>query len=232
MIKIAVCDDENAVCSEIEKILSEYAQNEGISVDVEVFNTGNGLIKNLEAGEDYGLIFLDIEIGDEKGSDIGNTIRNKLKNNLTEIVYISYYKKYAMSLFESDPLNFLIKPVTYENIYNVMQKYEKLIQIDKKYFEAVTGKYIKKIPLKNIIYFEQDGRYTTVVTDNGNYISHTYLKNIKTESPFLRIHKSIIINTRYAIEYRYNEILMENGDVKPIGRSYQKDLRKLIRSMI
>ncbi|MCD8239099.1 MAG: LytTR family DNA-binding domain-containing protein [Clostridiales bacterium] len=227
MFKIAVCDDENAVCTEIENFILKYAKEESLSVLVDTFNRGTELIQKLNEKEEYNLIFLDIEINSEKGSDLGNFIRNTLKNRSTEIVYISYYKDYAMSLFESRPLDFIIKPVTYEKIKHIMEKYIDLAGGDDKFFVIINGKLIQRVLLKNIMYFERSGIYTSVVMTEGRLLSHSSFDSIKAELPFVRVHKSFIANLKYVNEYKYSEMIMSNGDFVPVSRSHRPEIRKI-----
>ncbi|MCD7778493.1 MAG: LytTR family DNA-binding domain-containing protein [Clostridiales bacterium] len=227
MIKIAVCDDESAVCSEIEKFILKYAKEESLVVNVDIFSTGHELMKKLETGEEYGLIFLDIEINNENGSDIGNFIRNNLKNKSTEIVYISYHKGYAMSLFESSPLDFIIKPITYEKVKRMIEKYIGMVGSDNKFFTITSRKFVKRVLLKDILYFERSGLYTSVTTSDDKYLSHNRFNDIKSELPFFKVHKSFIVNLKHVDEYRYSEMIMSNGNFVPISRSHRQEIRKI-----
>ncbi|WP_312650271.1 hypothetical protein [Aminipila sp.] len=40
MFKIAICDDEEKVCAEMEEIILEYGQNSRLMLDVEVYYAG------------------------------------------------------------------------------------------------------------------------------------------------------------------------------------------------
>lgn len=47
-------------------------------------------------------------------------------DEITQIVYISGKSEYALELFDINPLNFLVKPLNYEKIEKVINKYLKL----------------------------------------------------------------------------------------------------------
>ncbi|MCD8216180.1 MAG: LytTR family DNA-binding domain-containing protein [Clostridiales bacterium] len=227
MIKIAVCDDENTVCSETEKFIFKYAKEEGLSVNADIYNTGKELVKKLEAGEEYELIFLDIKLNSENGSDIGKFIRTGLKNRTSEIVYISYYESYAMSLFESDPLDFIIKPITYDKVKHILEKYIELAGSDSKFFTVVNRKLVKRILSKDILYFERSGVNTSVITADEKYRSNHRFNDIEASLPFVRVHKSFIVNLKYVDEYKYSQMTMSNGDFVPISRSHRQEIRKI-----
>ena len=44
------------------------------------------------------------------GIELAERIRNELHNDYMQIVYVSSKQSYAMELFESHPLHFLVKP--------------------------------------------------------------------------------------------------------------------------
>ncbi|MGL5254506.1 MAG: hypothetical protein ACRC9L_05890 [Brevinema sp.] len=63
MINIAICDDDNAVCTQIESILLEYAKQVALPVEISVFYCGESFLDFLGRGKSFDLIFLDIELG-------------------------------------------------------------------------------------------------------------------------------------------------------------------------
>lgn len=60
MLRIAVVDDQNEICAQVEKMLMELSKEENIQVDIEVYYNGKQLCRALQEIF-YDLIFLDIE---------------------------------------------------------------------------------------------------------------------------------------------------------------------------
>ena len=71
----------------------------------------------------YDLIFLDIEFPKMDGIEIGKYIREIKKDNITQIVYVSGRKKYAMALFPVRPLDFIVKPLEDKQLERVIDIY-------------------------------------------------------------------------------------------------------------
>lgn len=42
----------------------------------------------------------------------------------------------------------------------------------------------------------------------------------------MRIHNSILVNSIYVSQFKYNEIKMINGELLPISQSRRQDIRK------
>ena len=106
MIKIAICDDNITLCSEIEEHLLLYAHKYGFRIEIDIFYSGQGMINYMHQGESFDLVYLDIELGEMKGIQVAEVIRNELKNETTQIIYISANDSYALELFETRPMNF------------------------------------------------------------------------------------------------------------------------------
>ncbi len=116
MFRVAICDDEKTICSQIEKVILDYQKDCAEEIDVLTFSSGEELHKIIKDGQAFDLIFLDIELDKLNGIEVGKIIREELNDNITQIVYISANKDYAMELFENRPLNFLVKPICCEKI--------------------------------------------------------------------------------------------------------------------
>ena len=62
MLKIAICDDDLGFTGSLENLVLEESQSMGIRVNTDVFSDGKTLLKSIQSGEGYGLIFIDIEM--------------------------------------------------------------------------------------------------------------------------------------------------------------------------
>ena len=78
MFKIAICDDEQAICSYIEDIILEYQREIHVDVEVEVFYSGKDLCRAIDHQQRFDLIFLDIEMNLLNGIEVGKKIREEL----------------------------------------------------------------------------------------------------------------------------------------------------------
>jgi ATP-dependent Clp protease ATP-binding subunit ClpB len=61
MYRIAICDDEQLICSQIENIVLQYAMEINEPIETQVFYSGEELCKFLAMGDGFDLIFLEIE---------------------------------------------------------------------------------------------------------------------------------------------------------------------------
>lgn len=98
-------------------------------INTDIFSDGPMLISELSSGVHYDIVILDICMPEKSGIDIGVYIREVMNDNISQIIYISSERQYAMELFKVQPLDFLIKPVEYDNLVNVLNKAVHLLGI-------------------------------------------------------------------------------------------------------
>ncbi len=228
MYKIGICDDNIAVCAEIEKYLLEYSQSQHLEMDIEVFINGKELIQALSSGEYlFHLLFLDIELGDTDGIMIGTALREEMQNEITKIVFISYQKDYAFQLFKIRPMDFLVKPIDYQKIYETMETYRKLFSGKKLFFEYRKGKGTYQVIQDQIICVKCEGKKIHLITPYKEIEFYGKMADASGQldsEKFWTIHKSFIINTDYVFEYGTEEIRLTNGECCPISRAYKKEI--------
>ena len=113
--KIAVCDDEQIICSTMYNKLQNLSKSKSVIFEIDCFTSGEELCDEIKH-TNYDLLFLDIELPKMNGVAVGQYIRETLKNETIQIAYISSKQEYAMELFEMRPINFLVKPLSEKQI--------------------------------------------------------------------------------------------------------------------
>ena len=230
MIDIAICDDDNVICSQVEHIILDYAARNFLKIDLSIFNSGESLLKSFDQEKSFDLIFLDIELGCMNGVEAGRQIRKVLKNYNTEIVYISGKDAYDRQLFDIQPLHFIPKPI---NPLTVIEDLKLAIERTQRlggYFTYQKGYDTHKIPINEIIYFESLNRENRIVFTTGEDFFYGKLEDTAlsvTKYQFVQIHRSYLINYNHIAILRYTEVVMSNGTVLPISRSKRHEFRKL-----
>lgn len=234
MIKLAVCDDEEFICTQLETILINLLNDMFVEYEIDIFYTGEALCKKLSE-EVYDMIFLDIELPLSSGIDIGQYIRETLQNDVIQIAYISAKKQYANDLFDFRPINFLIKPLDESKVKKVLDTYFRITKRNEQLFTYKKERTYYKVPINKIIYFENTKRKVKIVTTDSedefyDTIEKLYeqLKHYK----FLLVHKSYLINSKYIKTMTYEEVIMTNHIRIPISQSKRKEVRNIYTQII
>ncbi len=232
MFRVAICDDNQAICFDIEKIILDYQKNCSEKIDILVFSSGEELYRFIKEGQVFDLIFLDIELKKLDGIEVGRMIREELNDNIVQIVYISAKQDYAIELFENRPLNFLVKPICHEKIIKNLSFAMKLQKNNNLFFEFSYNYTSYKILYKEIIYFASDDKKIRVITINGEHEYYGKLSELEIqikEKDFIKIHKSHLVNYRYIVEASYEKVKLANGQTLNISQAYRKEVRNNFR---
>lgn len=230
MYHIGICDDGDNICTSIENMLLQYAEERNIQIDTNVWHTGEGLKGYLEAGNHLDILFLDIELFQMTGIEVGNYIRNQLDNIGMQIVYISGKASYAQQLFKTQPLDFLVKPISQDQINEAMEMALRLIKRENERFEFRQGKDFYYVPMGDIVYFASEGRKVKIVTMKATFEFYGRLKEVakRLSEDFIVIHKSYVVNKEYIFRYTYEMVELVGGTILTISPANRKQVRERI----
>ncbi len=228
MIKMAICDDDFEFCKSLEKNIIEILNEINLVCQMEIFQNGNKLNKMILDGEYFDILLLDIELDEIKGMNIGETIRDNIKNENIYIVYISSKSYYAMDLFKTRPLDFLIKPVEYQKLKEVLVTFKELYFRGHTYFEYQYKKQYYKITYDEILYFESNDKKIVIHLNNGKKEFYGKLKDVEemTQNYFILIHKSYLVNISKIIKSTYEYVILENNIRLNVSQSKRQEVRK------
>lgn len=227
MINIAICDDDIPTTGRLDMLLRSIANKNFIEIDNEVFWNGENLVKAVEKGERFDIIYLDIEMDKEDGISAAKKIR-KYDNNVF-IIYVTSHENHMQESFSVRPFQFLVKPVSEMQIEICFKAaYEAICKGDF-YFRYSYRRLHYKIPIKEIMYFESSKRKVFIVTEKESYTVYEKLNEIErclkeSKLSFLRVHQSYLVNYKYIEAHSYDFVSIKNAKRIPIS----EDRRKMI----
>ena len=232
ILHVAICDDEEQMCTYLEDSLRKILNLMNVNHVIDVYYSGERLCGELKESMVYDLIFLDIEFTKSQinGVEVGNQIRNVYKQNTVSIVYISWEMKYSMQLFEIRPLNFLIKPLEFEKIEQVVKTHLQLSGHHAEDFVYKIRHETFKIKLNNIMFLESINRKIIIhLADGKKEMFYGILKDIYLEQlqkfNFLQIHASYVVNYDHISSMSRTHIHIGSGEITlPISKQKKKEV--------
>lgn len=220
---IGVCDDDRSWCDTAAGVISGYVEKLGYNVEVTSFNNGDDVLN--WQGQPWDVMFMDIELGEEKN---GISVAGELNKRFPgcQIVFLTNYLFYAVDIFQTQHTYFVLKEQLEERLPEVFDKImHQLEQSGKKLiFSASWGRQII-VRLSDMYYLERELRYTTVYTSWGDFQIKEKLDELMGDLPeneFSRCHHSYIIYFPAIREKKKNSYVLENGKEIIISRSYMK----------
>ena len=197
MIRIAVIDDEAEAREKIVECLSYVSEREETELSVSEFSSGLAFLGNYSPI--YDIILMDIEMPGENGLEVARMLRETDKSVL--LIFVTNMAQYAVSGYEVDALDFIVKPV---NRYTLAMKMKRAIaRTAKRLDDAVQIKSegeLYTIRASSVKYVESDGHYVIYHTAEGNFSEYGTLKiaeNKLGKRCFVRCNRCYLVNLRY-----------------------------------
>ena len=185
------------------------------------------------------LIFLDIVMPQITGPEFLKTLYNP-----PMVIFTTAFREYAAEGFESDAVDFLVKPVTFERFSKAVNKASQLIKMKTPSeiqsedspgvlhgFLMVKVEYTTiRVNLSDILYIEGLKDYVKIYAEGRLILTKTTMKNIIEKLPtgsFFRVHKSYIISVDKIDMIENSRIVIGNQRI-PIGESYRSSFFEMV----
>lgn len=223
MLKIAVVDDEQAVCETLTRYMKHFSNVEQIPVEISCYSSGVKFLETVPFRFDA--VFLDIEMPALDGMETAREIRGMDENIC--IVFITNMAHYAIQGYEVNALDFIVKPVEYAAFARMMKK---VCRFSAKYktensLTIKIDREIKKVAISDILYIETEGSYLIYHILDGTYRVRGTLKNIEKElerQGFLRCNHCYLVNAKYITDVKKDSVLVRREELK-ISRNKKKE---------
>lgn len=186
--------------------------------------------KALNALEDINVevLFLDIEMPGINGLEF-----RKRTEHIPACVFVSYSPEYALKSFETQIVDYLVKPLEYNRFTKTVRKIESLIGLTRMATQAVpadeplflkSGNKQVRFNANSILYIEALSDYTQAVTNDGKQVISFPLGRVLNDDAFksfIRIHRSYAVPRQSVFKFSRKEIILKNGTTLPIGKTYR-----------
>jgi DNA-binding LytR/AlgR family response regulator len=221
MIKIScmIVEDEPASQEILKRYITDYPALELTAVCSNAIEAGDKLRE-----QSIDLIFLDITMPKISGLDFYRSLTNP-----PYVIFTTAYPEYAVSGFEVNAVDYLVKPFPFERFLKAMNKLQDLIQAHSKtasgFILLQAEKKMHKVNYDDLLFVEAMGDYVKVFTRDKLLIVHHTLQKLQELLPltrFYRIHKSYIISLQ-GINYIEGNMVVINKHNIPIGQTYRAD---------
>ena len=230
MLKIAICDDEIMIASQIENMLEKISNTIVRKVEIDVFYDGSTLVNHIKEGMRYDLIYLDIEMKKQNGVDAARELR--IIDNKVLIIYVTGHEGFAKEVFEVSAFRFITKPIDID----LFEKYFKdaITQVSRapQYFQYQYNKISYRLSIDEIMYFQSDRRITYIITKSGSEKCYGKLNNIEKSLIdknifFYRKNQSFLVNPKFVSVYMYDSMRLMDGTTLSISENRRKNVSKL-----
>jgi len=166
-----------------------------------------------------GIAFLDIKMPGLSGLEVAQRMTADCI-----VVFVTAYDEFAIEAFESEAIDYLLKPVTDERLAKTVNRLKKqlatapasspghltetlehlLVRLKDtkdsgylKWIKARHGEQVRLVAVDDVYFFKAGDKYTAVKTGDGEYLIKISIRQLSEEldpDQFWRIHRNTIVN--------------------------------------
>ena len=229
MYRLAICDDNQADAAYLCSLLEKWAEVAEAALKIESFPSAEAFLFQYEEDKTFDLLLLDIEMGKMSGVELARKIRQD--DRRVQIIFITGYMEYIAEGYDVEALHYLLKPVTEEKLFGVLERAaERLKSREKELHLAIPGAVVR-VALCEIRYLEVERNYVTVYGKEAYRIKKP-LNQLEEEldESFFRTGRSYIVNLHFVKKITKRQVILKDGTELPLsGKVYEAINRAMIQ---
>lgn len=231
MLRIALCDDLQNDLAILTSYTNEYLHSSQTSAEVVPFSHPDALLRASET-ERFHIYILDIVMPMIGGLDVAKEIRRF--DDDAQIIFTTTEPSFALQSFASNPLNYLIKPVSKQQFFNTLAlAISKVDASDAPSITIKTENGLHTLRIDEIAFCECVHRTARYQLVNGQQVESLTLPGRFSESIapllqsgyFLQPHVSYVVNLRLVERLDKEQLILRGGACIPISKRLYIDVR-------
>ncbi|MCQ2227365.1 MAG: LytTR family DNA-binding domain-containing protein [Bacteroidales bacterium] len=206
---------------------------------------------------DIQLVFCDIQMPGVSGLTLTKMLSALEKR--PHVIFTTAYPQYALDGFKLDVIDYLLKPFDMDEFLKAATKAKRMLELEEQASVSLSGStsaqqptepvegqdffFVKseyklvRINKSEVIYIEGLKDYIKIHLDQAPkpILTLMSLKDMMQKlngSPFVRVHRSFIVNTSFIRGVERGQIAMSQGSCVPIGDQYKQQFNEVISGKI
>ena len=183
------------------------------------------------------LVIMEVDLPTSGGFELLDVFNEHPNITMPYVVVVSNNDAFALSAFEYNVIDYLIKPVPITRFDEAIAKTVLQAKMEEN-FKDDDGEHIfvksnlkkRKIYIKDIKWIEALGDYVKLITNSKSFVILSTMKAFENELPnglFLRIHKSYIVNLKKVERYDSKHVEIEKMKL-PLSRTRKIELSQAL----
>lgn len=242
VLTILIADDEAPARARLRELLEEIP---GVNIVGEARNGKEAVALTGELQPD--VLLLDIRMPEMDGLETAEHLQ-KLEQP-PAIIFATAYDDHALHAFETNAVDYLLKPIRLERLSNALRRARALVQSQiqeirklhpaRTHFSVSERGRILLVPVDQVIFLRAELKYLTLRTVEREYLIEDSLTQVEQEFPdrFVRLHRNSLVarnsirgfEKHHAADGESRWVALLNGieDTLPVSRRQQHIVREL-----
>lgn len=251
-LRVLIVDDEPLARSALENALRSRSDVEGLETAADGYQA-LGLLER----HSYDVVLLDIQMPELSGIELADRLKCR-KSGVPSIVFVTAHNQHAIAAFERHAVDYVLKPFSEERIHAALDRAARQTQSERlarlmellPQLETLVKKSTKlAIKTKGRIVFvdpadiavvEAQGNYVLLERLSGSYLLRESISAVAEKLKpygFIRIHRSVLVNTAYVEEIQPWEtgeyvLVIKGGKELTVSRTYKNNLKSITQAWV
>lgn len=230
-MRAMLVDDDIDFCEVFLERLRKEARKLNIIIECDICHEAEEILQRSVV---YDVYFLDIEMSGMNGLELAAELRARFVK--AEIVFLSFHEKYVWQAFQVRPRAFVRKAQMDTDLPDALEMLIKQDGMKNAVIEIPhKGNQIDKIKPVDILYCRSEEHYVRFVEENGQSRLYRMKLNQAEEMlskyHFIRTHSRYLINSEYIHEIAADKIVLVNGQVIPVSRTYKRKIHMILMNL-
>lgn len=218
-MRIAVCDDEPAMLEYLSGLVLRWGEQQGEQVAVERFPSAQALWFAWAESPRFDLLLLDIQMEGMDGVALAHKIRER--DERCVILFITGTAEFMAEGYDVSAMHYLLKPVDEAKLFACLEKAAaRLRRAPRQLLLPVDGVQTR-FCAEDIFYAEAFAHTVCIHTGASQaqvQVSISALEQLLAGEPFIRCHRSYLVNLRHIRRIGREELLLDGGEKLPVSR--------------
>ena len=213
MIRVYLVDDESLALKRLKRLLDQTGRAEIVGSTTEPAEAIRYLSKN-----PVDAVFLDIQMPGMNGFELLAKLPCQ-----PSVVFTTAFDQYALSAFEVNSIDYLLKPIEAQHLDRALTKLERLeggaassaeaerlravvLELAKRFPERIAsrvGERVVFVDLESVTHFYAKDKLTYASTSAKDYVVDNTISELEQKldpARFVRIHRATLLNVKYIEE--------------------------------
>jgi two-component system LytT family response regulator len=234
-VRAVIAEDEELARASLRRLVSEV---EWVELVGEAGN-GHAAVETIDRVRPD-LVFLDVMLPELTGLEVLQRIQHQ-----PLVVFTTAYERFAVTAFELEALDYLVKPFGSRRFHETMERVRKRFAGTRSHdlpagplerLFARVGSRIVPVSVREVSHFQAEGDYVRAFVSGASHLLYVTLAQLeeRLQLPFLRIHRSHMINVDSVQRVeRHDErryvVFLKDGSRIVASRSGTAALKRMMR---
>jgi Response regulator of the LytR/AlgR family len=245
-IKSVIVEDESAAREALKNYLSKYCPQVEVIGEAHNFKEAIPILHDLKPE----LVFLDVEMPFGNAFDV----LEACKDLYFETIFVTAFSEYSLRALNQSAAYYILKPISIEELILAVNKVQQHImnkeifnrnrilvenfkesKPEKQQVILPTLEGFEVVKMEDIVRLQGNGNFTDIyLTDKSKKMVCRFLKHFNEilPHPFIRVHKSHIVNFNFVKSYHKNSggyVTLSDGTEIEISSSYKEGFLRLFK---